>query len=55
MESKIDSMTEELNSVTNPVEKNMLLQKYGLIEPKLTQDEQFLIADEITGRWEAAS
>jgi len=36
-------MTEELNSATNPVEKNMLLQKYGLIEPKLTEAEKSTI------------
>ena len=35
-----DEMMEEINSVTDLVHKNMLLQKYGLIPPKLTVQEQ---------------
>lgn len=36
-------MMEEINSVTNPVHKDMLLQKYGLIPVKLTPAEKRLI------------
>ena len=39
-------MYEEINSETNPTKRNMLLQKYGLIEPKLTIDEQMKIRTE---------
>jgi len=35
-------MTEELTSVANLGEKQMLLQKYGMIEPKLTEWEQII-------------
>ena len=37
----------EIKEVKTPEEKVMLLQKYGMMEPKLTPDEQFMIADEI--------
>ncbi len=39
-------MNEELKDTTNAVEKDMLLQKYGIIPPKLTLDEKFAIAQE---------
>jgi hypothetical protein len=39
-QSKNDSVIEELTSTTNPVERDQLLQKFGLIEPKLTPQEQ---------------
>ena len=34
---------EEIKEAKNPVEKEMLLQKYGMIEPKLTQGEVIAI------------
>lgn len=43
-----DTVIEELKDTTNPVEKNQLLQKYGLIPPKLTPDELLLIKAEET-------
>jgi len=52
MENDYDLAVEELKDASNPVEKQMLLQKYGMIEPKLTQEEQFIIADELTSKWE---
>jgi hypothetical protein len=43
METQLIDMNEELKGVTNLVEKDMLLQKYGIIEPKLTPEEKHLI------------
>lgn len=39
MENTYEDTLEELNSTSNPVERDMLLQKYGLIPPKLTAQE----------------
>ena len=39
-------MTEELESELDPVKKHMLMQKYGLVEPKLTLEEQAWITKE---------
>jgi hypothetical protein len=39
-------MMEELEETTNPVHKFALLQKYGIVEPKLTRAEQKLIKTE---------
>lgn len=36
---EVIDMYEEINSETNQVKRQQLLQKYGLIEPKLTRDE----------------
>lgn len=40
---------EELQDAKTPIEKSMILQKYGLIEPKLTEWERALIKYEETG------
>lgn len=40
MKENYDAMMEEIESTTNLIEKDMLLQKYGLIPPKLTQEER---------------
>lgn len=42
MEQDYDLAVEELKEAKNPLEKQMLLQKYGLIDPKLTPEEQEL-------------
>jgi hypothetical protein len=60
MEQKYDLAVEEIKEAKNPVEKEMLLQKYGMIEPKLTPAEKVLIAfeetcHEATERLEVAS
>lgn len=39
MENLYASASEEINSTKNPVERDMLLQKFGLIPPKLTAQE----------------
>lgn len=36
-------MMEEINSARNSIEKDQLLQKYGLIDPKLTEYEKATI------------
>lgn len=36
----------------NTMQRQMIIQKYGFIEPKLTQYEQFMIADELTSKLE---
>ena len=46
MEQKYDLAVEEIKEAKNPVEKEMLLQKYGMIEPKLTQGEVIAIKTE---------
>jgi hypothetical protein len=55
-QANYDLMLEELGSTTNLVEKDMLLQKYGLIEPKLTPEEKLLIEldenDEFNALWD---
>lgn len=38
-----EAMLEEISSARNLVEKDMLLQKYGLIAPKLTPFEKSLV------------
>jgi len=43
MASNFDAAIAELKETTNAVEKNMLLQKYGLIDPKLTEWEQIIV------------
>ena len=43
-------MTEELEDTVDPVHKYTLLQKYGIVEPKLTRAEQKLIKLEQSGR-----
>jgi hypothetical protein len=43
-----DSMTEELADCKNKIQREMVLQKYGLVEPKLTEAESKLII------WEAS-
>ena len=48
MEQKYDLTVEEIKEAKNPVEKEMLLQKYGMIDPKLTPAEKVLIAFEET-------
>jgi hypothetical protein len=48
MEQKYDLAVEEIKEAKNPVEKEMLLQKYGMIDPKLTADDEFLIEIETT-------
>ena len=40
MDVQYELAVEELKEASNPAEKQMLLQKYGLIDPKLTPDEQ---------------
>lgn len=42
-------MTEELEATENPAHKYALLQKYGIVEPKLTRAEQKLIRMEQKG------
>ena len=42
-------MMEELEATENPTHKFALLQKYGIVEPKLTKAEQKLIRMEQTG------
>lgn len=46
MNNEIDPVTEEIQSETNLVKKQMLLQKFGLIEPKLTPEERVAIVEE---------
>jgi hypothetical protein len=43
-----DQMTEELADCKNRIHREMVLQKYGLVEPKLTEEERKLII------WEAS-
>jgi hypothetical protein len=43
MEQKYDLAVEEIKEAKNPIEKEMLLQKYGMIEPKLTVFEHSVI------------
>ena len=38
-----DIMLDEINSASNPIEKEMLLQKYGMIPPKLTPFEKSIV------------
>ena len=47
-QEQYDIMLEEINSVTNPVHKDILLQKYGMIDPKLTELEKLNINFEET-------
>ena len=49
MESLYEVAVEEIASAKNQVEKEMLLQKYGIIEPRLTPQEQADIAFEVGG------
>ena len=46
MEQKYDLAVEEIKEAKNPVEKELLLQKYGMIEPKLTPLEHLWIRTE---------
>jgi hypothetical protein len=39
---KLDAMMEEIKPETDPIRKQMLLQKYGLMAPQLTEKEQTL-------------
>ncbi len=48
MKATLD-IAEELEGVTNPVERDMLLQKYGAIAPKLTPQERADINFESAG------
>ena len=51
MEVQFELAVEELKSATNPAEKQLLLQKYGLIDPKLTDEEKALIVlESVFGR-----
>jgi hypothetical protein len=43
MQEVKDQMTEELADCKNKTERDQLLQKYGLIEPKLTLEEKYLL------------
>ena len=47
-DKQYDFMLEEIKEAKNPVHKEMLLQKYGLIAPKLTQAEKRLIRQQAT-------
>ena len=49
-ENEVDLMQEELASASTTIEKQMLLQKYGMIEPKLTEDEKNAIKAEELGQ-----
>ncbi len=42
----MDTFQEELNEAANALEKDIILQKYGVIEPKLTPAERYEIAFE---------
>ncbi len=42
-------IAEELEGVTNPIERDMLLQKYGAIAPRLTPQERADINFESAG------
>lgn len=46
MKGNMDTFQEELNEAANTIEKDMILQKYGVIEPKLTPSELALIDHE---------
>jgi hypothetical protein len=39
------SFEDELTDAKNGIEKNQILQKYGMIEPKLTQDEKAMLEE----------
>jgi hypothetical protein len=39
-----DSMTEELADCKNKVQREMILQKYGLVTPRLTEQEQEIVS-----------
>jgi hypothetical protein len=43
MENEDVGMIEELADCKNAIERSMILQKYGIIEPKLTPEEQEVI------------
>jgi hypothetical protein len=45
----MDTFQEELNEAANTIEKDMILQKYGVIAPKLTPEEKQEIANEERG------
>jgi hypothetical protein len=49
MEQDYDLAVEELKEAKNPVEQQMLLQKYGLTDPKLTTEEKHVIIFEEFG------
>lgn len=49
MDVQFELAVEELKEAKNPLEKQMLLQKYGLIDPKLTPEEKQLIIFEEFG------
>jgi hypothetical protein len=38
-DTQFDSVMDEINSARNMVEREMLLQKYGLVDPKLMHGE----------------
>lgn len=46
METQYEIAVAEIKEAKNAVEKDMLLQKYGLTAPKLTPDERKLIESE---------
>lgn len=48
MKNTLD-IAEELEGVTNPIERDMLLQKYGAIAPRLTPQERSDINFESAG------
>ncbi len=54
MKNTIELQVEEIESETNPIKKNQLLQKYGLVEPKLTTNEKAVLQLEEQGTltWE---
>jgi hypothetical protein len=43
MENENIGMIEELDDCKNAVERNMVMQKYGILEPKLTPKEQEIV------------
>lgn len=49
-------MTEELADTKSKVEREQILQKYGLVEPKLTSEERLLVEldenDEFNRLWD---
>jgi hypothetical protein len=47
MHQEINTFNEELEDARNGIEKNQILQKYGIIVPKLTESEQLTIEFEL--------
>lgn len=46
-DTKLDLAVTEIKEAANAVEKNLLLQKFGFIEPKLTPQERATIILEV--------